>query len=203
MSFTKVTEADKVGKTNVGMPDTPGLNTSEMQILLDALPNLAIDKLNNLIDELEATTAARNIGAVVPEGFEANSNLQSILNNMVLTLKRCDNARHSHNNKDTLDAITDDVKGDYDRLVILLTAIELIAESIQNGGNNASIPTTKAVVDYCADLDIDIKARKAAYPIGSEYCTTSSIAVAQIMGFGRWTLEYTDSHNIKHYLRRE
>lgn len=203
MAFTKITDADKVGKTNVGQPDTPGLNTSDMQVLLDALPNLAIDKFNNHIDELAAQTAAGNIGATVPSGFEANPNVQSILNNMVLVLTMCNNAKHTHTNKTTLDTISADVKAGYDALIVLMSEIEAIAQSIQNGGTDTALPTTKAVVDYCAGLDIDIKARKAAYPIGSEYCTSSSINISQIMGFGRWTLEYTDAHNIKHYLRRE
>lgn len=203
MSFTKITEMDKKGKTNVGQPDTPGLNTSDMQALLDALPNLAIDSLNRLVDELSANTAAGNIGARVPEGFEANENLQSILNNMVLTLKNCNTARHTHGNKSVLDEISAATKQQYDRLATLFINILLVAQTIGSGGSTTEIPTTKAVVDYCDALDIDVKARKAAYPIGSEYCTSSGINVSQIMGFGRWTLEYTDSHNIKHYLRRE
>lgn len=201
MSFTKITEADKEGKKNVGMPDTPQLNTSEMQELLDALPNLAIDSFNRLIDELEANTAAASIGATVPEGFEANENLQSVLNNMVLTLTSCNTAKHSHSNKETIDSITSSVKSGYDALVILLAGITGIQTVLSI--SDSAIPTSKAVVDYCAGLNIDAKARQAAYPIGSVYSTTLSIDPSQILGFGSWTLADTDENGIKRYIRRE
>lgn len=199
--FTKVTEEDKIGKTNVGQSDTPGLNTSEMQILLDALPNLAIDKLNNLIDELTAVTAAGNIGATVPEGFTAQGNVQSILNNMIQTLRNCERDRHTHPNKETLDTISDEVKESYDKLVILLTGIAEIQTVLRT--SNAAIPTSKAVADYCAGLNINTKAAKAAYPVGTTFSTTSTVDPSSILGFGRWTLVDTDPNGIRRYVRRE
>lgn len=50
--YPKITSADTAGKGNVGQPDTPNLSTGEMQALLDSLPNLIIEKYNELIDLL-------------------------------------------------------------------------------------------------------------------------------------------------------
>ena len=54
MQFNKITDADRDGKGNVGQPDTPNLTTQQMQELLDALPNLSIDKFNEFIDVINA-----------------------------------------------------------------------------------------------------------------------------------------------------
>ena len=48
MSFTKITSDDTAGKGNVGQPDTPDLTTTEMQEQMDSLPNLIIEKFNEL-----------------------------------------------------------------------------------------------------------------------------------------------------------
>ena len=69
MAFKKITDEDRAGKGNVGQPDTPGLTTAEMQEVMDSLPNLAIDKFNELVDALNEATAAVNMGATVPEGI--------------------------------------------------------------------------------------------------------------------------------------
>lgn len=49
----KITNADLVGKGNVGKPDTPNLSTSDMQRVLDEIPrDVIIPKYNSLVDEL-------------------------------------------------------------------------------------------------------------------------------------------------------
>lgn len=53
-TYTGVSEADRAGKGSVGRPDTPNLTTGQMQEVLDELSNLAIDKLNELVAELNA-----------------------------------------------------------------------------------------------------------------------------------------------------
>lgn len=46
----KITAADKVDKGVVGLPDTPGLSTGDMQARFDSLANLSIDKFNAVVD---------------------------------------------------------------------------------------------------------------------------------------------------------
>lgn len=47
-----VTEEELVGKGNVGRPDTPNVTTTEMQVIMDELSNIAITHINSLVAEL-------------------------------------------------------------------------------------------------------------------------------------------------------
>lgn len=82
MALTKITSADTYNKGVVGLADTPGLGVLEMQQKFDELAtDVIIPKFNNLIDELEATTAAGNIGAVSTT-HATGANVQAILDAM-------------------------------------------------------------------------------------------------------------------------
>ena len=48
----KISSADRTGKGVTGLPDTPGLSTGDMQARFDSLGNLAIDKFNNVVDNV-------------------------------------------------------------------------------------------------------------------------------------------------------
>ena len=197
MGFKKITDEDRAGKGNVGQPDTPGLTTAEMQEVMDSLPNLAIDKFNELVDALNATTAAVNMGATVPEGITAQPNVQSILNAMVLNLALNTQARHTHANKTALDSITQEALDDYNRLSILLTSILSLETAITD--NDGALPTSGAVVDYVAAYDIRAKVLAAAYPVGAVYSTTGT-SPTTLFG-GTWTLLDTDASGVKRYER--
>lgn len=79
MSFTNITDEELVGMGVTGLPDTPGLTTEEMQAQFDEYSVFLKDKFKTLISELEAATAALNIGAEVPQNITADGNIQSIL----------------------------------------------------------------------------------------------------------------------------
>ena len=65
MPFTKITETDLQNKGVIGLPDTPGLSTTEMQEKFDEIAlDVLYPKHNGLIDELSATSAAANVGAL-------------------------------------------------------------------------------------------------------------------------------------------
>lgn len=56
MSFQsdhKISNADRADKGVYGLPDTPGMSTTEIQERFDSLANLAIDKYNGLVDAVE------------------------------------------------------------------------------------------------------------------------------------------------------
>lgn len=62
MSYTKITSDDTQNKGVVGLPDTPGLSTAEMQEKFDELVNdVVIPKFNNLVDELDASDIEKRI----------------------------------------------------------------------------------------------------------------------------------------------
>ena len=197
MAFKKITDEDRAGKGNVGQPDTPGLTTAEMQEVMDSLPNLAIDKFNELIDALNATTAAVNMGATVPEGITAQPNVQSILNAMVLNLALNTQNRHTHANKAALDSLTQAGIDDYNRLSILFAAIQSLETTITN--NNNAIPTSGAVVDFVDTYDMKAKVLAAAYPVGTVYCTKGT-SPTTLFG-GTWNLLDTDAQGVKRYER--
>jgi hypothetical protein len=197
MSFRKITNEDRAGKGNVGQPDTPGLTTAEMQEVMDSLPNLAIDKFNELVDALNATTAAVNMGATVPEGITAQPNVQSILNAMVLNLALNTQSRHTHANKAALDSLTQGGIDDYNRLSILFTAIQSLETAITDNDN--ALPTSGAVVDFVDTYDMKAKVLAAAYPVGSVYSTTGT-SPTTLFG-GTWNLLDTDAQGVKRYER--
>ena len=85
MAFRKITEGDMLGKGNVGRPDTPGVSTAEMQRIMDELPREVLaPAFNELAGQLEAETAAADIGAAAPEGVTVApaGKLQAVLNGL-------------------------------------------------------------------------------------------------------------------------
>lgn len=64
MAFTKITDEDLKNKGVIGLPDTPGLSTSEMQAKFEQTAReVIVPKLNQLVDDLAAPSAASQIGA--------------------------------------------------------------------------------------------------------------------------------------------
>lgn len=70
MAFDRITDGDLLGKGNIGRPDTPGVDTAEMQRILDELPReVIVPALNRLADQLEDPGAAASLGAAPPAGL--------------------------------------------------------------------------------------------------------------------------------------
>lgn len=86
MPFTKIVPADLQGKGVIGQPAVPGLSVSEMQESVEqVVREVAIPAVNRLIDELEATSAAGNIGMELPSGMapETPENVQGVVQSHV------------------------------------------------------------------------------------------------------------------------
>ena len=67
MSFRKITQADLAGKGVIGQPQNPGLSVRQMQESVEQVPReVIVPALNELAGQLEAETAAANLGAEVP-----------------------------------------------------------------------------------------------------------------------------------------
>jgi hypothetical protein len=80
MAFTKITDADLQNKGVIGLPDTPGLSTTEMQEKFDEIAlDVLAPKHNGLVDELNDSTAAGNMGAINSQGTA--STVQAELDN--------------------------------------------------------------------------------------------------------------------------
>lgn len=64
MAFTKITDGDLLNKGVIGLPDTPGLSTSEMQAKFEQTAReVIVPKFNQLVDDLSNPSAASQIGA--------------------------------------------------------------------------------------------------------------------------------------------
>lgn len=102
MSFTRITNSEMNTHGVRGLPDTPNLSAYDMQRKFDELSTDVLrPAIDRLMNELEDTSAASNIGVEVPEGFVSDPNLQSMLENMA-------QSNHSHANKEVLDKFSED-----------------------------------------------------------------------------------------------
>lgn len=98
MAFDRITDGDLLGKGNLGRPDTPGVDTAEMQRILDELPReVIVPAFNRLADQLEAADAAASLGAARPESLSEDTPatvqgvLEAILNKNEEHIARTDN----------------------------------------------------------------------------------------------------------------
>ena len=82
MAFKRIEDSDLKGKGNVGRPDTPGVDTAEMQRILDEIPReVIVPAFNALVDALNKGTGADGITVTVPSGVPAETanNLNAVL----------------------------------------------------------------------------------------------------------------------------
>ena len=69
MAFTTIQDSELVGMGVTGLPDTPELSTDAMQAQFDEYPQFLKDKFKTHITELEANTAASDIGMEIPSSL--------------------------------------------------------------------------------------------------------------------------------------
>lgn len=113
MSFTKILPADLNSRGATTLPNQPTISSTALKQEFDApAKEVVAPKFNNLITELEATTAAADIGGVAPTG-RTGSKIQTILNSISSDLATAETAissmaadEHTHANKALLDTYT-------------------------------------------------------------------------------------------------
>ena len=80
MSFTKITDADLVGKGVTGLPDTPGLSTTEMQKKFDELSkDVIIPAFNKVVDALNDNQFGELLRAAGFNYIKVNSDNQLLI----------------------------------------------------------------------------------------------------------------------------
>jgi len=200
MAFTRITEEDRLGKGNVGQPDTPLLTATEMQEQMDSLPNLAIDRFNAFLDEAEDPNGAKSLGCEAPEGITATSQTVYAVVSAIARLAQTTGASaHTHANKDGLDSLTDALIQDLIAISTYLNGITEVETSITDSAT--AIPSSHAVVDYIQAADLTSPVVSALYPIGAIYQTTTIDPDTLFGTVGKWTLLGTDASGIKTYKR--
>lgn len=200
MAFTRITDEDRQGKGNVGQPDTPLLTATEMQEQMDSLPNLAIDKHNDHLDELEDPNASKSLGCEAPAGIEATSQtIYAVVSAVARLAQSTEALAHSHANKDGLDSLTDALIEDLTSISNMLNGITEVETSITD--NAAAVPSSHAVINYVEGADLTTPVVSALFPIGAIYQTTTVDPDTLFGTSEKWTLLGTDESGIKTYKR--
>lgn len=82
MTIAKITDAERKNVRVEGLNDVPGLDTRAMQQRFDGLGNLAIDKLNEVIDGVNSLSKASTIVTTITndkgEALDVNTVLRNI-----------------------------------------------------------------------------------------------------------------------------
>ena len=132
MAFTKITNTELNSRGATTLPDAPTIPANQLKEEFDApAKQIVAPKVNNLIDELEATTAAASLGMVAPTGRtgstvkavvdDISSDLAAVESNQTTDEGRITNLEsdtHTHANKellDTYDQTNSDIKDAVDK----------------------------------------------------------------------------------------
>lgn len=145
MAFTKI---DRTGKGVTGLPDTPTLSTNDMQEKFDELGVLAVDGVNNLIDELEADGAS-SMGVYAPPGY-TDTELQPLLDNIATDVTANKAAKHTHPNKSLLDTLTQSIFDTLNRIATIFINITSVSPTVSD--SNQVLPTGHAIVNYVSRM---------------------------------------------------
>ena len=111
MAFTKITNADLNSRGATTLADQPNMSAALLKQEFDApAKEVVAPKFNNLIDELEATTAAASLGATAPTG-RSGETVQAVLDDLSGDLATVESEiataiqdAHTHDNKALLDS---------------------------------------------------------------------------------------------------
>ena len=118
--FTKITTEDKSEKGVSDLPDTPNLTATQLKERFDSLALLAIDAINRLIDELQATSAASKIGT-------ANGTLQSWMSSCQTAVQQ--NTRNISANSLAITSLETDTSNLAEQISTLKTGHESLANT--------------------------------------------------------------------------
>lgn len=82
MSFTRIADQDFNGKGARSLPDQPTISASELKRVFDEdAREVVAPKVNTIVGELEANSAAASLGATAPSGRTGNT-VQAVMNSI-------------------------------------------------------------------------------------------------------------------------
>lgn len=113
MAFSKITNTELNSRGATTLPNQPTISATALKQEFDApAKNVVAPKFNNLIDELEATTASQSLGATAPVG-RTGTTVQGVMNSISSDLATIETDipglvadEHNHANKALLDTYT-------------------------------------------------------------------------------------------------
>lgn len=111
MGFTRISNAEINSRGAATLPNQPQISAAALKEEFDApAKKVVAPKVNNLMDELEASTSAGNLGAVAPTG-RTGTTVQGVLNSISSGLGNAEAQSHAHPNKAVIDKFADDGTG--------------------------------------------------------------------------------------------
>ena len=150
MAFEKITENSLVNKGVTGLPDVPGLTTTEMQAKFDELSrDVIIPKLNEIVDGLNGDEVGLSSQIENPETKEKDV-IQNVVNAIYQVVKENSGKRHDHENKETLDKVTSELYESITELVSMFNGISAVDKTVT--ADDSKIPTSGAIVNYVTEL---------------------------------------------------
>lgn len=181
MAYSEITAADLLNKGVEGLPDTPGLTAAQMQQKFDEIAkDVIVPKFNAVVQKLNDPSGADDIQVTDPTTGTQN-NLNDALGNIETENAANTLARHTHDNKATLDDIDATVKAAYDRLVTLLGAITGIQSVLSS--STAELPDAKAVADAIATVQTEVSLNTAARHTHANKATLDDITALVKQGY--------------------
>lgn len=148
---------------------------------LDAITAETKDDYDRLVALLGAITAIQNVlsGATdeIPTGKATSDAIQTVQDEVDLNTL----ARHTHDNKATLDDITAQVKQGYDRIVTLLTGITGVETTLTNANNK--IARSDAVYTAISNLASVVALNTAARHTHANKATLDTIDALTKQGY--------------------
>ena len=107
MAFTRISNASLNSRGATTLPDQPTISAPALKEEFDApAKKIVAPAVNNLMDELEATTSAGNIGAQAPSG-RTGTTAQGVINSVSSDLAAVEAQAHTHTNKAVIDKFND------------------------------------------------------------------------------------------------
>lgn len=107
MGFTRISNASLNSRGATTLPNQPQISAAALKQEFDApAKNVVAPAVNNLMDELEASTSANSLGAVAPAG-RTGSTVQGVLNSISSDLGSAEAQSHAHPNKAVIDKFDD------------------------------------------------------------------------------------------------
>lgn len=147
--FEEITQADLVNKGVEGLPDTPNLETAEMQRKFDEITKeVIVPKFNALIQKLNNDLGS-DIKMIDPKD-DTSKTLSALIGEIEDEVGLNTADRHNHANKALLDSLTAILFEAYNRLVTMLAGVNSVTDVVTN--DTTVIPSGKAIVDFVQQM---------------------------------------------------
>lgn len=147
--FEEITQADLVNKGVEGLPDTPNLETAEMQRKFDEITKeVIVPKFNALIQKLNNDLGS-DIKMIDPKD-DTSKTLSALIGEIEDEVGLNTADRHNHANKALLDSLTAILFEGYNRLVTMLAGVNSVTDVVTN--DTTVLPSGKAIVDFVQQM---------------------------------------------------